>query len=304
MRISLKLLVGVGLSVTLSAAIGACSDSTIVAPPVDGAIPETGVTETGPKPDTGTPDTGPDTSIVDSGPDTFDGFDGFVAFTASQFRDAIVNVYCQRAQTTCCTGKPFDLNKCKTILDGGYENSTFQLDIPNVDQKNIEVDLVRANACTNGIAAQACADKTIPAANLKTQTQDCFAALKGLLDLDEPCHADVECKPGTYCEGGYDPNTGLYPPAGGTCKALKQLGEPCHATDSRVGDNCSTRGSGDSNRYCGAGNVCVPLLALDESCFLNSRCSSGSCDPASFANGKVLCKSSFTDTRLCTYFAP
>ena len=43
--------------------------------------------------------------------------------------------------------------------------------------------------------------------------------------------------------------------------ALKQLGEACHPTDSRVGDNCSTRGSGDSNRYCGPGGTCVALGA-------------------------------------------
>lgn len=305
MRISLKLLVGVGLSVSLSAAIGACSDSTVVTPPVDGSIPETSVAETGPKPDVGTPDTGSDASEVkDSGLDAFDGYDGFVPYTAMQFRDTIVNAYCARAQNTCCAGKPFDVQTCKTILDGGYENSTFQLDIANVDQKNIVVDLARANACINGITSQACADKGITAASLKTVTQDCFAALKGIGNVDDPCHADVECKPGSYCEGGFDPNTNTYPPAGGTCQPLKQLGEACHPTDSRVGDNCSTRGSGDSNRYCGPGGTCVALIANDDACFLNNRCSSGACDPSSFANGKVLCKANFTDTRLCTYFAP
>lgn len=305
MRMSLKLLVGVGVSVAAAAAIGACSDSTIVTPPVDGSVADTSIsTDTGPKPDVGSDGSLPDTSSPDSGLDASDGFDGFVGYTAPQFKAAMVDTYCSHAQTACCVGKPFDLAVCKSILNGGFGYSTYQLDIANVDPKNIAVDILKANACINGIGSGTCQDKTIPATELKKITQDCFAALNGKLDIDDVCHADIECKPGSYCEGGYNPGTNTYPPAGGTCKALKQLGDACHATDDRLGDNCSTRGSGDSGRYCGPSNTCEPLIANDGACFLDNRCASGACDVASFDGTKLYCKNSSTDTLLCTYFAP
>lgn len=303
MRVSLKLLAAVGLSVSVVTAISACSDTTIVAAP-DGSLADTGL------PDTSLPDvvTTTDASDAQVKPDVSDASidtrDGDIPYTALQFKTAMVDTYCQRAQNTCCSGKPFNIATCRTILDVGVEGSTLQLGLPNVDQKNIEVDITRANACIDGVAAQTCVDKTANAAQIKAIAQDCFAAFKGKLNANDPCHQDIECKPGLYCEGGYDPGTGTYPPAGGTCKPLKQLGDDCHQTDASLADNCSTRGSGDSGRYCGPSGKCEALIANDQACFLNTQCASGSCDPASFSGGKVYCKSTFTDTQLCTYFTP
>lgn len=305
MRVSLKLLAAVGLSVSVVTAISACSDTTIVAAP-DSSLADTGIPETSLPDGTTKVDAADDASKPDVSDAAIDTRDGDIPYTAQQFKAAMVDTYCLRQKNTCCSGKPFNLATCRTILEGGFEFSTLQLDIPNVDQKNIEVDIVRANACIDGINAEACVDKAPPltAASLKTITQDCFAAFKGKLNADDACHADIECKPGLYCEGGYDPNTGTYPPAGGSCKALKMLGDDCHQTDKTLGDNCSTRGSGDSGRYCGPSGKCENLIALDQPCFLNTRCASGSCDPSSFSGGQVFCKASFTDSQICTYFTP
>ena len=200
------------------------------------------------------------------------------------------------------SGKTFDRPTCESILSAGYESSAYQLDIPNVDLNNVVVDVTRANACISGIAAGTCDDKGVPATELKTITQDCFAGLKGKLNADDPCHADVECKPGFYCEGAFDGVN--YVPAGGACKALKQLGDACHQTDKFGADNCSSRGSGDSGRYCADDNTCQALIANDAVCSRNTRCSSGSCDPSSFAGGQVYCKTSHKDPFFCDAFVP
>lgn len=305
MRVSLKLLAAVGLSVSVVTAISACSDTTIVAAP-DGSLADTGL------PDTSLPDVGPkpDASDAEVKPDVSDAAidtrDGDIQYDPVQFKNAMVDAYCLRQQNTCCTGKPFNIATCRAILEGGFEFSTLQLDIPNVDKKNIDVDIARANLCIDGIAAQPCVDKpgNLTAAALKKVTQDCFAAFKGKLNANDACHADIECKPGLYCEGGYDPGTGTYPPAGGTCEPLMQVGDDCHQTDKTLGDNCSTRGSGDSGRHCALSGKCEALIANDQACFLNTRCASGSCDPSSFSGGQVYCKATFTDTQICTYFTP
>jgi len=208
--------------------------------------------------------------------------------TALEFRSRMITTFCNRQKNVCCNGQPFDMAKCEAILFTGYEFSGMQLDVSGVDQDNVEVDSTHADACISKLSTLACDNTGIQGSAIRDASLECFAAFRGTVGASGACHADIECVGGHYCDAG-------------SCVPLKTSGQACHATDPFVGNNCSTRGSGDTGLYCGPASTCSPLLGLGSTCVINAQCASGSCDPSVLP---PVCRNTHTDTALCSYFVP
>jgi len=213
---------------------------------------------------------------------------GAAVETPLQFRARMIDTFCVHQRDVCCVGQPFNSATCAAILFTGYEFSGMQLDMPGVNQANVKVRKARADACIAKLQTQACDNTGIPASQIQSATRQCFKAFRGIVPAGGSCAADIECVDEHYCETG-------------ACAPLKTSGQACHATDPYIGNNCSTRGSGDTGLYCGPASTCVPVLGLGSPCVVNAQCASGSCNPSAVP---LACGNTHTDAALCSYFAP
>jgi hypothetical protein len=263
------LLIGGGLA--------ACEVSTTVIPLDGSVLPDAS--------NDGTTNTDAPVTTNDGGTDA----DSASGYTPESLKTLLDKTLCDRVQVCCgnkgAGGAAFDRSKCAVNLGGGFENVTEDLAIPGVLASNITVDQARAAKCANDLQLLTCLNTTgAPSTEYKQAITDCYGALVGKVAANGACHGDVECVKGTYCEGAYTPGapdvrTGTYNPAGGTCKALKALDEPCAATDKGWGDNCSNRGTGDTGNRCDlTAGKCAPLLAAGSGCQNNLACASSTCE--------------------------
>lgn len=295
-------MVGIGIT--------ACSVSVTVTP-ADGGMEAAATPDSSTSSDGGGVDgcgavdgCGKDASTEDVEPDVG------VAYTVDSFKAASDTSLCDRVESCCgglgAGGAPFNRDNCGQNFGGGFENITAQLAIPGVSKDNIGVRRVAANACVQALTALSCLNAGIPGTEYKAVIASCYSALYGKVPANGACHADIECAPGNYCQGGFVSNTpgsrlGSYAPSGGTCAPLKALGDTCDVTDMASGDNCSTRGAAETGNYCSNVSLkCEPLLAVGSSCYSNLICGNGACQYTD--TGDVLCSTAVKDEYVCEAF--
>ena len=246
----------------------------------------------------GVTDAGTDTSPVvdastDTGPDVFDG-----GFKQGNYDLAIATAMC-RSLARCCYGTPtpadggvdggsFDMMQCvATYRQRGFDNSN--QDVWGADAAAFKIDQQKTQDCVNGIEALTC---NATAAGFRGLRATCFGAVEGKGAVGDACQYAVECKSGHFCKAS-DPDAG--PGSPGVCTALRATGESCgdiNNDPTRADEACTTRGSGDTNRFCqiysdfATGTLldrtnwqCNNSVVIGQQCSLDSWCSDGVCNP-------------------------
>lgn len=289
-KLRLAVIVSLAALPTAGITLVACSSDSVVNVNTDSGTPDVFVPT----------DSGADvTEPKDAGADAFDG--GFVQQTYDTTIATAMCLYLSR----CCYGTTapadggidggsFNLQECiATYKPTGYDLSN--VDITLADPAKITIDQTLSKQCVDGINAASCTPAATAFRQLRTT---CFGAVKGSVAEGGSCKYSIECAAG-FCKPT-DPEQKAG--SAGTCAPLRAAGDSCadtfnyelgtaHAnTDEEA---CSTRGSGDTNRFCDYNDnstnppgvlprdqwKCADARVNGSSCNLDSWCSEGICSP-------------------------
>lgn len=271
------------ISIAALALIACSSDDTIV--PITG---EGGTIDSPTNDDSGS-DGGTDAPV-----DVFDG-----GFVQKDFDTRIAESVC-RSLARCCFGSAtpdagsldggnsFDMTKCiSTYRPLGFDRSN--QDITVADSGALVIDQQKAQDCVNGIEAITC---NASAAGFRGLRQTCFDAVQGKGDVGSPCNFPIECKKGSFCKAN---DATAAPGTAGTCTELRATDGNCGDINNdplRADEACTTRGGGDTNRFCqiyddfDQGTLLAPAdwkckdgVANGLQCALDTWCKDGICNP-------------------------
>lgn len=294
----------IGILVSSSAFLGACSDDDGVTdqPGVDGGGTDARTDSNVPPGDDGGTDG--DTPEPDGGND---GGTDAGNITVPDFVSAVADALCT-SMAKCCFGSTppdggavdggtYDPAVCLDLsAKFGFESSN--RDVPYSATASYAVDQAKAADCIGKLETLSC---SLSGAELRAARTACFGALVGKLEIGQACNSPLECKPGTYCQ----PNDSTQPYGQpGKCVALVANGGNCGSQFTTASGNdedqnyaegvCSSRASGDTGLHCESYDydngdyfersawTCKPGVADGANCSATTWCATGICDAADY----------------------